>query len=317
MKISGFSFIKNGQKLHIPTRQAIESILPICDEFVIAVGDNDPDDCTLDIIKSINSDKIRIIDTCWDTNTFKKNTEFARQTDIAKAACTGDWLFYIQCDEAVHERDLDKIRQACEDELNNPEVDGFIFKYHHFWGDFEHYQRSHAWYRREIRIIRNLPQIHSWKDAQSFRIFDEFNGTFEDYQRKEGSRKLRVKLIDAYIYHYGYARPPAVMSTKNRTSNISYHGEKGSQQMNSYLGNQYDYGPLNRINRFTDSHPAVMREWIAACDWKDQLQYSGKRSHHRPPHKHERLKYRILSAIENVFLDHDMIGGFKNYHLIK
>ena len=103
MKISGFTFVKNADKLYIPVKQSILSILPLCDEFVIALGDNDPDDRTEEFIKEINSPKIKIVHTKWDTKTFYKNTEFARQTDIAKSECTGDWLFYIQSDEAVHE----------------------------------------------------------------------------------------------------------------------------------------------------------------------------------------------------------------------
>ena len=317
MKISGFTFIKNGQKLYIPTKQAIESILPICDEFIIAVGDNDPDDDTLNIIESIKSDKIQIINTCWDTNTFKKNTEFARQTDIAREACSGDWLFYIQCDEAVHENALPVIRQACEDELNNPEVEGFLFKYLHFWGDYQHHQNSHAWYRREIRVIRNLPDVHSWKDAQSFRRYDSWTESYEDYQRKSGTHKLRVKLLDVYVYHYGFVRPPAVMSSKGKTSHKSYHGEEKGEKLTQHLGERFDYGPLNKLVRFEGEHPAVMKDWIAKFDWQSDLQQSGKSATNRPPHKHERLKYKILSAIENVLLDHDSIGGFKNYKLIK
>ena len=317
MKISGFSFIKNGQKLYIPTRQAIESILPICDEFIIAIGDNDPDDETLSIIESIHSDKIKIIHTKWDTATFRKNTEFAHQTDLAKAECSGDWLFYLQCDEAIHENDLPKIKAACEQNLNNPEVEGFLFKYLHFWGDYQHYQRSHAWYRREIRIIRNDPAIHSWKDAQSFRRFDHWIGGYEDYQRKTGTHKLKVKLIDAYVYHYGYVRPPVVMTHKGKVSHTSYHGKEKAEQLTRHLGPVYDYGPLNHIPEFKGEHPAVMKDWIAKFNWQDQLHYQDNYTTSRQRHKHERAKYRFLSILENILLDHDSIGGFKNYRLIR
>ena len=128
MKISGFTFIKNAEKLYIPARESILSILTICDEFIIAVGDNDIDDNTLKIIQSINSDKIKIIHTTWDINQFPKNTIFAEQTDIAKEHCTGDWLFYLQCDEAVHENDLQIIKKACVDHIDDNDVEGFLFK---------------------------------------------------------------------------------------------------------------------------------------------------------------------------------------------
>jgi hypothetical protein len=46
MKVAGFSFIKNAVINDYPVVEAITSILPICDEFVIAVGKSD--DGTLD-----------------------------------------------------------------------------------------------------------------------------------------------------------------------------------------------------------------------------------------------------------------------------
>lgn len=315
MKISGFTFIKNGDKLYIPTKESILSILPICDEFVIALGDCDEDDKTEALINSIDSPKIKIVRTVWDTKTYPKNTEFAHQTDIAKEHCSGDWLFYLQCDEAIHEKDLNTIKNACEKEFDNTQVEGFLFKYLHFWGDYQHYHLSHVWYNREIRIIRNLPEIHSWKDAQSFRKFDKWNGGFEDYQRKEGTQKLNVKELEVYVYHYGYVRPPILMTKKRKVSSTSYHGE-GAAEANS-VPDLYDYGPLNKLTVFKGSHPATMKDWMAKFNWKDQLQYTGNRNPNRPILKHEKPKYVILSWVENTFRKGKPIGGFKNYEVIK
>lgn len=315
MKISGFSFIKNASKLYIPVKESILSVLPLVDEFVIAIGDCDEDDTTKQDILSIKSDKIKIIDTIWDTKTFHKNTEFARQTDIAKEHCTGDWLIYIQADEAIHEDDFPVIKKAMFDNLDNSDVDGLLFKYRHFWGDYEHYHQSHKWYPREIRIIKNNPSIHSWRDAQSFRKFNtEFKGTFDDYM-SENSTKLNVKLIDAYIYHYGYVRPPKMMSYKTKVMNTSYHGKEQANKKFNRDPSVFDYGPLQQIAKFSGTHPEVMLDWVAKHDWKDQLQYSGKRFTDRPIHKHEKLKYRILSYVEYKVLNGYQIGGFKNYKL--
>ena len=43
MKVCGFSFIKNAVKYDFPFREAIQSILPLCDMVVIAHGDSDDD----------------------------------------------------------------------------------------------------------------------------------------------------------------------------------------------------------------------------------------------------------------------------------
>ena len=64
MKVSGFTFFKNGEILGYPFLESIKSVLPILDEFVIAVGNSD--DNTLQKIKSIKNNKIRIIETQWN-----------------------------------------------------------------------------------------------------------------------------------------------------------------------------------------------------------------------------------------------------------
>ncbi|MEL6134555.1 MAG: hypothetical protein AAFR59_14440, partial [Bacteroidota bacterium] len=190
MRISGFSFAKNAVKLYFPLKQAIESILPIVDEFIVAIGDNDADDATRAEVESIGSPKIRIVDTVWDIEKYPRGTENAHQTDIAKSHCTGDWLFYLQADEVIHERYLPIIKKRCEDLLDDDEVEGLIFDYKHFWGDYDHYHLSHGWYKQEIRIIRNHPDIHSWESAQSFRRIPNFDG--KDYRQQEGTYKLEV-----------------------------------------------------------------------------------------------------------------------------
>lgn len=313
MKISGFTFIKNADKLFIPIKESVQSILPIVDEFIIAVGDNDSDDRTLEIIDSIKSSKIKLLHTVWDKNNYKKNTIFAQQTDLAKDLCTGDWLFYIQGDEVLHESSLPNVVEACKQNLMNEEVEGFVFDYLHFWGDFDHYHYSHSWYKKEVRIIRNDSKIHSWKDAQSFRYYSQFSGTYEDYQSND-NRKLRVKEIAEKMFHYGYVRPPKIMSYKKKESSITYRGKTATDQKLKRQGDIFDYGPIQRLNRFQGTHPAVMSEWISQkFIWKDQIQLTGSRNRNRPIHKHEKIKYRIISWIENNLFGGRTIGGFKNY----
>jgi hypothetical protein len=212
MLISGFSMVRNATKLYYPVKASIESILPLVDEFVIALGNCDTGDHTLEEIQKIKSDKIKIIHTEWDIEKYSGGSEYAHQTDIAKAHCKGDWLFYLQSDEVIHENFLDTIKKRCAELLNNKEVEGLLFNYRHFWGDYSHYIISHAWYPKEIRIIRNNPEIHSWRDAQSFRRIPGFNG--KNYFQKENTFLLKVAEVNAYVYHYGWVRPPELMQKK-------------------------------------------------------------------------------------------------------
>src|SRR6202000_205268 len=135
MTISVFTMVHNATKYYYPLKQAISSLLPLVDEFVVALGDCDADDRTLEEIRSIGSDKIRIIHTVWDLEKYPRGMEHAHQTDIAKAACSGDWLFYLQSDEVVHEEDIPRIRERCAQLLDDVSVEGILFKSRHFWGD--------------------------------------------------------------------------------------------------------------------------------------------------------------------------------------
>jgi len=313
LKISGFSFVRNGAKLYYPTVEAIQSILPICDEFVIAVGKGDEDDITRDLIAAIDDPKVKIIDTLWDEKYFKRGIINSIQTDIAMQQCTGDWLFYVQADEVVHEKYLPVIRQRCEQLLNNHEVEGLVFKYKHFWGDYNHYHQGHGWYPHEIRIVRNLPNIHSYQSAQSFRWFD-----FYDNPRQEtGTRKLNVASVDAEIFHYGWVRPPHLMQNKRKSLDSVHWGLKRAGEYYEKQKDYFDYGPLNLLATYKDTHPQVMQEMISRLDWEDKLQNEGKPDKSRQPHKHEKAKYRLLSWIEKNFNRGNHFGEFKNYHLLK
>lgn len=311
MLISGFSMVRNATKLYYPVRASIESILPIVDEFIIALGKGDEDDHTLEEIQKIQSDKIKIIHTEWNIEKYPGGSEYAHQTDIAKEHCKGDWLFYLQSDEVIHEKYLQAIRNKCIELLKSRAVEGMLFNYLHFWGDYSHYVVSHAWYPKEIRIIRNNPQIHSWRDAQSFRRIPGFNGT--NYFQKENAFKLKVAEVNASVYHYGWVRPPELMQKKRVSFETHKQGIEKAISIFEAEPEVFNYGNLGKLKTFKETHPQVMEDFIKKFNWKHQL-YP-----HIPQlkkHKHDQLKYRMLSFIEQNFLKGNQIAGFKNYELI-
>jgi len=297
MKVSGFSFVRNAVKLDFPVVEAVTSILPICDEFFIAVGDCD--DGTLELIESIGSEKINIIRTVWDPRLFVRGAINAQQTNVALERCTGDWAFYIQADEVLHEKYLPVVRECMERNLERREVEGLLFDYVHFWGSYDRYHTSHNWYSREIRVIRNGIGTRSWKSAQSFR---------------RNGRKLRVVHSGATIYHYGWVRDPAVMKAKQRELDSLHHDREWVERMHPEgEGAELDYGDLTKLARFEGTHPAVMKRRIESKSWS--VPPKGKRVK-RPKHKHETLRMRILTFIENRVLKRRIAEG-KNYILIR
>jgi hypothetical protein len=293
MKVAGFTFIRNAVKNDYPVVEAITSILPVCDEFVVALGDSD--DGTQQLIYNIQSPKIRIIHTVWDESLREGGIVFARETDKAFAAISpdADWAFYIQGDEVVHEKYLPVIQKEMEDNLNDASVEGLLFKYQHFYGSYDYYSHSRRWYRREIRVLRNNPaHIRSYRDAQGFRLDD---------------RKIQVKLIDAWIYHYGWVKPPKGLENKVRNFNQFYHDEGW---MNEHMGAafQFDFKNADRLLPFGGSHPAVMQKRIAAQNWKLQVDPQAIR-------KHMNFRRRLLQWIEDV--SGWRVSEYRNYKLVK
>ena len=313
MRISGFSFVRNADRLFYPVRESILSVLPLVDEFVIAIGDCAPGDGTVALIESIGSPKIKIIHTVWDTATYPKATIYAQQTNVAKEACTGDWLLYIQGDEVLHERDYAAIRSACEKYVHNDRVEGLLFAYRHFWADYNHINRSHSAYGHEIRMIKNLPDIYSYGDAQGFRRIPGFDK--QNFRQKEGVFKLHVAKVDAHVYHYGWVRPPDFMMRKKQFSNTLHHGQEKTEA--NFSAQLFDYGPVGRKPAYKDTHPAVMQERIAAFDWGHMLNYSKhQKKYNRPPLKHEKWHIRLLSFFEIYIFKRQLFTAHK-YILVK
>lgn len=314
MKISGFTMAKNAGKLYYPIRAAIESILPICDEFVIALGDNDPDDSTLAEIKKIDSSKIKIINTVWDIEKYPRGMENAHQTNIAREACSGDWLFYVQADEVVHEKYLKTIVENCNKYLDFPEVEGFLFKYKHFFGDYRHYISAYGWYQKEIRIIRNTKDIISFVSAQSFRRCPNHNGL--DYRDKTNTFSLKVIEIEAFIYHYGWVRPPQLMQKKKKSLDTIHKGVEKVNELYKTEKDYFDYGDLSKLDYFDETHPKVLENWISKFDWQDKLNYGKKIPLNRPKMKHEKLKSKIITFVEKHLFFGKQIFGYKNWKIL-
>jgi len=280
VRISGFTFARNAVKLDYPLREALQSVLPVVDELVVAVAPGDPDDDTRDLVASMGDPRIRIVDVRWDEA--RRERVYADLTNAALDECTGDWCLYVQADEVLHEDDHGPLRARCAELLDDVRVQGLLFDYLHFFGDYAHLQKGHGWYQREIRVIRGGPGIRSVRDAQSFRYAD--------------GRRIGVAEARARIFHYGWVRHPRFMQAKVREF---WSHRRSAEQVEAEFGSgeSFDYGPLSRLPTYEGSHPSVMHGRIDAMDWADALRATdlpGQRRAYR--HKDERFKYRMLTA---------------------
>jgi len=286
MKVSAFTFIKNGVILGYPFVQSITSILPIVDEFVINVGESE--DETLQLIKAIQSTKIRIIESKWSQNMQDSGYVYGQQKMIAQFNCTGDWAFYIEGDEIYHEKDLNQIKTLMRDNLNDSSVEALAFNFLHFYGNSNTYLDSPGWYRSEARIIKTSCRSYA-PDGLFWLILD----------KNKIGRYPRAINTGIFCFHYGWVRSEEEMNLK-------------SQQVQKYWNRSYqkiDYSQTDSkvFKEFNGSHPNVALDWISKESGLFEADSTYKLTK-------KQKKHRILLMIENIF---NLDLSKKHYKLVK
>lgn len=252
VKVSGFTVIRNGVLMGYPVLESIRSVLPLVDEMVVGVGQSD--DSTREMIAAIGDPKIKIFDAFWDTKKTRGGLILSEKTNEALDRCTHDWCLYIQADEVIHEADYPAIRANLETYGHDPRIQGFLFRYIHFYGSYSTIATSRKWYRNEVRIVRRSSGIRSWNDAQGFRVPSAHEaGRWE---------KPLVAPSGARIFHYGWVKPPQQMGQKSKLFERWWHGDKKDRDFENF---QYDrqYG----LRLFKDTHPAIMAPLVASQAW--------------------------------------------------
>lgn len=292
MNVVGFTIARNVVQYDYPILEAIQSILPICDTFIVAVGDSSDD--TLDYIKSIASPKIKIVSTVWDPTLREGGRVLAEETNKAIAAIQpdADWCFYIQGDEVIPESDLPAIQQAMAYYQNKESIDGLLLSYRHFYGSYQYIADSRKWYRREIRVFKHNRDVYSYRDAQGF--------------RKGTNQKLRVALIPAHVHHYGWVKPPEKQMEKIKNTSAFWLSDERLKTKYGQAPDQFDYSQIDSLVEFTAPHPTVMLPRIQSQSWAFQ---------HDIRLKKYSLKVRILRLIYK--LTGWRVGEYRNYRLME
>jgi hypothetical protein len=273
VSISGFTFIRNGVELGFPFEASIRSLLPLVDEFVVAIGAGSDD--TVARVRAIADPKIRIIETRWNERMADRGFVYAQQKMIAQYSCVGDWAFYLEGDEVVHESDLAAIRASVERHHANPAVEALVFDYHHFYGSPDWISISPGWYRRECRLIRNTIRSYA-PDGQYWLVTT-------DHKR---GRNPQAALANAHIYHYGWIRRNEDLQKK--LDQVSKYWAAPAVQV------RYSQFDARALARFQGTHPAVARDWLATGA-EPVLTLD---PHYRPTPKEN--KYHLMRKIETL-----------------
>ena len=286
--LSGFTIVRNAVKLDFPIVPAIRSVLEVCDEVVVNVGKSE--DETRDLVTSIRDPRIRILDTEWDFT--KKNIMLSIETQRAMDACRGTWGVYIQADEVLHETGARILKQKVAEWDGDARVEGLLVRYQHFYGGFDQVATSRRWYRREVRCVRLGKDIRPYQGAQGFRVGPDY-------------RKIRARVTDAEMFHYGWARPAKAIKQKLEISKTIYPwgGDRfDKEQARGHL----EWIPL--LRRFAGTHPAAARDWIASRAHDPERVIGPVRF------KPEHLRFYLSDWIERV--TGARMFEFRNYRLV-
>ena len=290
MKVSGFTFIRNAVKFDYPVIEAITSVLPMVDEFIVMLGNSE--DSTNALIEAINSPKIKVFHSVWDDSLRSGGRVLALETDKAmdQIAADSDWAFYIQADEVVHERYHATILESMKRWKDDASIEGLLFNYTHFYGSYDFIGDSRRWYRKEVRIIRPHIGVRSWKDAQGF--------------RKDG-KPLKVKECGGSIYHYGWVKPPEQQQAKQAYFHKLWHDD---QWMKEHIPavEAFDYSSIDSVASFEGTHPSVMQARVDRQHWNVAID---------PAKKKLSPRYRVLLFIER--LTGWRVGEYRNYRLLR
>jgi glycosyltransferase involved in cell wall biosynthesis len=282
MKISGFSFVRDGVRFGYPFEESIRSALPLCDEFIVAVGEGQ--DGTLERLRAMDEPKLRILPTRWNENIRRHGYVYAQQKMIAQFNCTGDWALYLESDELLHEDELDRLRHIMEKALHDPRVEALAFNYHHFWGEPGLVRNTPGLYRKATRAIRNdlrsiAPDGLYWAVIRDRNLIGRRN--------KRRTRYPRALDTGVHIYHYGNTRAEHYLKPRARTVNQYWSRKIWFDQ----------YGNISpaTVEPFAGTHPRAIREWL--------VEHGNQELKFNPDHRLSRRqrKHLILAALERKF----------------
>jgi hypothetical protein len=176
-KISGLTILKNGITCGYTFVETLKCLDAICDEIIICEGNST--DGTIDYINRIKNDKFKIYSYDWGN--CSDGTKFADITNDGLDKCTGEYIFYLQSDEIIHECEYDKVKS-----LINDGYDAIYMQFAHLRYTMLKKIQSNA-YEHAIRIIKNKKGIRSITDGYNF-----------------GGEITSATYSNILVYHAGY-----------------------------------------------------------------------------------------------------------------
>ncbi|MFM2089951.1 MAG: hypothetical protein RLZZ127_440 [Planctomycetota bacterium] len=241
--VSGLTIIRNGIRLDYPFLEAIRAALPICDEFIVVVGDSD--DGTREAVAAIGDPRIRIVDSHWSPWMQPRRCLLAQQTNIGLNLCRGRWCLYVQGNEILHERSLPELRRLMEVHAEDPRIEAMLIERLTFWADYRHVFAVYPQiFKFSVRIIRPYIGAASIRDAMSFAVFDTLS-----------TRGRYPRAIDTGQWLHRYADVHLPDKLKAKGAAVHYADKGPRPDLDDPFHVKF---PRAYIRRFAGTHPAVM-----------------------------------------------------------
>jgi hypothetical protein len=281
--VVGFGFGRNLTKLNYPVEAAVGSVLPLCQHFVFAVGASEDD--TRERVAAIDTSamdggrggRITIVDTTWpdvqvdgEVLSIEANKAMQAAEEIAaERGCT--WGFYIQADEVIHEDDLGLVAAGMRRWRDEPAIKALLFRYLHFLFD---YSKTDPWmYHKAARIVRLDGSCRIFGDACGPGLKDpppevlKINDGYLD--KRHLGRQVRWAgdgRRNARVFHYGWVKTREQLDTKFEMVDELWWGTLDEEEKQRRKAKKFGefLGRYPILKPFDGSHPALMRELIAA-----------------------------------------------------
>lgn len=166
MKLSGYTTVRNARQMDYPFEATIKSMLDFCDEVVV-LDSSDLEDGTTDVLQEMLDKEPRLEVVCVDIPWKAPNHGIydGATKALARAQCTGDYLFQMDCDEVCQPGIRSKIEDLVKKQPDAPLIALPVVEY---WGSKEKIRVDvNPWKWRlsknDKRITHGIPASLRWE----------------------------------------------------------------------------------------------------------------------------------------------------------
>ena len=225
--------------------EGIKSALCFADEVIVL--DSHSTDETIDAIKSIGDQRIKVYYIDWLPSIGWAMYKIAKSMAIGR--CTKDWCILMDADEVFHEDEYDKIKKIPE--KLGKDLIGVKFNTLHFYKDYEHILNGCAkWkdlYTNKVYMVKNGLGIHHGNSGMDIDAHLDRHGM-------PLNQELLVHL-NINVFHYGHLRSDEAYLKKQNRMHSFYEGKVIENKEVNHID-------IRDLGTFSGKHPINMRNRI-------------------------------------------------------